>query len=145
MGKCLALSTTPANSLPRTTQPDRTIKPNTHEGDQFGLDNRNVKLYEYTNSKGKKIHIRQDKAASYEKGGVGDQSPQFNAALNDPLSLKLQRLREESAYDADLNCQVTALKFFEKISMCSSNNIYLIVAGNDITAFNSLSAYSTPR
>src|SRR5690606_38909479 len=50
-----------ANGIPRSAQPDRTIKPNTPEGAALGLDSRNVKLYEYTNSRGDKIHIRQDK------------------------------------------------------------------------------------
>lgn len=77
-----------ANGIPRSAQPDRTIKPNTPEGKQLGLDNRNVKLYEYTNSSGQKIHIRQDKAASYGQGGIGDQKPHFNAG---PAGQKLKQ------------------------------------------------------
>jgi uncharacterized protein RhaS with RHS repeats len=77
-----------ANRIPRSAQPDRTIKPNTPEGNELGLDNRNVKLYEYTNSDGQKIHIRQDKAASYGQGGIGDQKPHFNAG---PAGSKLRQ------------------------------------------------------
>jgi hypothetical protein len=68
-----------ANGIPKSAQPDRTIKPNTPEGNQLGLDGRNVKQYEYTNSSGQKISIRQDKAAGYGQGGVGDQKTHFNA------------------------------------------------------------------
>lgn len=35
--------------------------------------------YEYTNNKGEKIIIRQDKPAKYGEGGRGDQGPHFNA------------------------------------------------------------------
>jgi len=64
------------NGIPRSQQPDRTIKPNTPEGDKAGLDNRNIKQYEYTNSKGEKVIIRQDKPATYKNGS---QPPHFNA------------------------------------------------------------------
>lgn len=77
-----------ANGIPKSAQPDRTIKPNTREGNQLGLDDRNVKLYEYTNSNGQKIHIRQDRAASYGQGGAGDQTPHFNAG---PAGEKLKQ------------------------------------------------------
>jgi len=77
-----------ANGIPKSAQPDRTIKPNTREGDQLGLDGRNVKLYEYTNSSGQKIHIRQDRPASYGQGGVGDQTAHFNAG---PAGQKLKQ------------------------------------------------------
>ena len=77
-----------ANGIPKSAQPTRTIKPNTPEGSQLGLDNRNVKLYEYTNSSGQKIHVRQDKAASYGQGGVGDQKSHFNAG---PAGQKLKQ------------------------------------------------------
>ena len=77
-----------ANGIPKSAQPDRTIKPNTLEGDKLGLDNRNVKLYEYTNSNGQKVHIRQDKAATYNQGGVGNQTPHFNAG---PAGSKLKQ------------------------------------------------------
>ena len=68
------------NGIPRSAQPLRTIKPNTPEGVKLGLGDRNVVLYEYLNSAGKKIHIRLDKPASYgAPGGVGDQGWHFNA------------------------------------------------------------------
>jgi len=67
------------NGIPRSQQPETTIKPNTPADDKAGLDSRNVKQYEYTNSKGEKIVIRQDKPASYGQGGVGDQGPHYNA------------------------------------------------------------------
>ena len=47
-----------------------------------------IKLYEYTNSSGQKIHIRQDRAASYGQGGVGDQKSHFNAG---PAGSKLKQ------------------------------------------------------
>ncbi len=59
-----------ANGIPRSQQPDNTIKPNTPEGKKAGLDNRNVKQYDYTNSKGEKVSIRQDKAVTYPDGGT---------------------------------------------------------------------------
>lgn len=68
-----------ANGIPKSAQPDKTIKPNTPDGNAAGLDGRNVQQHEYTNSNGDKISIRQDKAASYGEGGKGDQSPHFNA------------------------------------------------------------------
>ena len=67
------------NGIPNSQQPDQTVKPNTPEGNAAGLDNRNVKQYEYTNSKGEKVLIRQDKPAAYGQGGTGDQGPHFNA------------------------------------------------------------------
>lgn len=65
------------NGVPRSQQPDKTIKPNTPEGDKASLDNRNVKQYEYTNSNGEKVVIRQDKPPTYPDGGT--QPPHFNA------------------------------------------------------------------
>jgi HNH/Endo VII superfamily nuclease toxins len=72
-----------SNGIPRSAQPDRAIKANTPAGKAAGLDSRNVKQYEYTNSKGEKITIRQDKAAEYGSGGAGDQAPHFNAGQQD--------------------------------------------------------------
>ena len=66
-----------ANRIPQSKQPDKTIRPGTKEGDKKGLDDRNVVLYEYTNSDGEKIHIREDKPATYKDGGK--QGPHFNA------------------------------------------------------------------
>jgi len=58
-----------ANGVPRSQQPDKTVKPNTPDDKKAGLDSRNVKQYEYTNSKGEKVIIRQDKPANYPDGG----------------------------------------------------------------------------
>jgi len=70
-----------ANGIPLSRGPNRTIKPNTPEGINAGLrSGDNVRLYEYTNSSGQKIWIREDKAASYgAPGGRGDQGPHFNS------------------------------------------------------------------
>ncbi|MBX2921176.1 MAG: hypothetical protein KF746_03210, partial [Chitinophagaceae bacterium] len=76
------------NSIPRSQQPDKTIKPNTPEGDKAGLDNRNVRQYEYTNSKGEKVIVREDKPAQYNSGGTGDQGPHFNAGKASDNKLK---------------------------------------------------------
>ena len=68
-----------ANGIPRSAQPNKTIKPNTPGGKAAGLDSRNTRQHEFTNSKGEKISIRQDKAAKYNSGGKGDQSNHYNA------------------------------------------------------------------
>lgn len=61
-----------------------------------------------------------------------EQKYYFNAAIDEPLILVLQTLRDESAYDADPNSEITALEFIEKISKCTSEKLYLIVAGDDV-------------
>jgi RHS repeat-associated protein len=66
-----------ANGIPRSAQPDAVIKPGTPAGNAAGLDSRNVRQYEFTNSKGEKVSIREDKAATYPDGG--SQSRHFNA------------------------------------------------------------------
>lgn len=44
------------------------------------MDKRNVKQYEFTNSKGEKVIIRQDKPAKYgAPNGRGDQGKHYNA------------------------------------------------------------------
>ncbi len=69
-----------ANDIPLSRGPEKIIKPNTPEGRAAGLRGDNVRLYEYTNSSGQKIWIREDKAASYgAPGGKGDQGPHFNS------------------------------------------------------------------
>src|SRR5262249_25382688 len=69
-----------ANEIPLSRGSDKTIKPNTDAGRAAGLRGDNVRLYEYTNSSGQKIWIREDKAASYgAPGGRGDQGPHFNS------------------------------------------------------------------
>ncbi|WP_315087434.1 RHS repeat domain-containing protein [Bacteroides heparinolyticus] len=72
-----------ANGIPRSQQPDKTVKPNTPEGEKAGLDSRNIKQYEYTNSKGEKVTIRQDKPANYLDGGR--QPAHYNAGKNKKL------------------------------------------------------------
>jgi hypothetical protein len=83
------------NSIPKSQQPDKTVKPNTPEGDKAGLDNRNVKQYEYTNSKAEKVIIRQDKPAQYNDGGTGDQPPHFNAGKASDSKLKQHHYYDE--------------------------------------------------
>jgi RHS repeat-associated protein len=65
------------NGIPQSAQPDSVSKPGTPEGDAAGLDSENVRQYEYTNSRGEKISIREDKPASYPDGG--SQPAHFNA------------------------------------------------------------------
>lgn len=77
------------NGIPKSQQPDRTIKPNTPDGKEAKLDERNVRQYEYTNSKGEKVVIREDKPATYNDGGKGDQGPHFNAGQNPSKGGKL--------------------------------------------------------
>ena len=43
------------------------------------LDERNVRMYEYTNDKGEKILIREDRPAKYDDGGKGHQGGHFNS------------------------------------------------------------------
>lgn len=50
------------------------------------LDNDNVKLNEFTNSKGEKVLIRQDKPALYKDGGM--QPAHFNAGFKKDIKLK---------------------------------------------------------
>ena len=65
------------NGVPKSQQPDRTIKPNTEAGNAAGLRDDNVVQYEFTNFKGEKVIIRQDKTTIYPDGGV--QPPHYNA------------------------------------------------------------------
>ena len=74
------------NGIPKSQQPDKVIKPNTPEGKEMKLDNDNVKLYEFTNSKGEKVLIRQDKPALYKDGGM--QPAHFNAGFKKDIKLK---------------------------------------------------------
>ena len=73
------------NGIPRSQQPDKIIKPNTPEGNNYRLDDRNVKIYEFTNSKGESVLIRQDKSVNY---GDGYQPEHFNAGLKQDKKLK---------------------------------------------------------
>lgn len=65
------------------------IYPRTERGDEIGLDDRNVRQYEYTNSDGVRISIREDKPATYGDSGDGDQGPHFNAGRSGPPGTKL--------------------------------------------------------
>jgi len=73
------------NGVPRSQQPDKMIKPNTLEDNEYRLDNRNVKIYEFTNSKGETVLIRQDKSVNY---GDGYQPEHFNAVLKQDIKPK---------------------------------------------------------
>lgn len=68
-----------ANGVARSAKPDEVIKVGSDKGKAAKLDQRNVRQYEHTNSEGKKISVREDKAAKYGDGGKGDQTPHFNA------------------------------------------------------------------
>ncbi len=74
------------NGVPKSQQPDRTIKPNTEAGNAAGLRDDNVVQYEFTNSKGEKVIIRQDKTTTYPDGGV--QPPHYNAGKSSDNKLK---------------------------------------------------------
>ena len=74
------------NGIPRSQQPDRTVKPYTEAGNTAGLKEENVVLYEFTNSKGEKITIRHDRATTYPDGGY--QPPHYNAGKSDDNKLK---------------------------------------------------------
>ena len=74
------------NGIPRSQQPDRTVKPNTEAGNDAGLRNGNVVQYEFTNSKGEKVTIRQDQATTYSDGGY--QAPHYNAGNSSDNKLK---------------------------------------------------------
>lgn len=52
----------------------------------FSLSLQNTRLYEFTNSVGDKVKIRQDKAIRYKDGG--NQAPHFNAGKKDDSKLK---------------------------------------------------------
>jgi RHS repeat-associated protein len=67
-----------ANNIPVSKSPDRVIKPDSPEGNQIALrPGENVRLYEYTNSNGQKIWIREDKSITYSDGS--SQGPHFNS------------------------------------------------------------------
>ena len=74
------------NGVPKSQQPDRTIKPNTEAGNAAGLRDDNVVQYEFTNSKGEKVIIRQDKTTTYPDGGV--QPPHYNTGKSSDNKLK---------------------------------------------------------
>jgi HNH/Endo VII superfamily nuclease toxins len=66
------------NDIPTTKQPDRTIKPGTPDGNAAGLlPGKNLRQYEFTNSKGNKVNIREDAPTTYPDGG--SQGPHFNS------------------------------------------------------------------
>jgi HNH/endonuclease VII toxin of polymorphic toxin system component len=77
-----------ANDIPRSASPDHVYRPGTDRGKEMGLDERNVRLYEYTNSRGEKIWIREDKAVRYGENGRGNQPAHFNAG---PAGEKLRQ------------------------------------------------------
>ena len=74
------------NGVPKSQQTDRTIKPNTEAGNAAGLRDDNVVQYEFTNSKGETVIIRQDKTTTYPDGGV--QPPHNNAGKSSDNKLK---------------------------------------------------------
>ena len=74
------------NGIPRSQQPDRTVKPNTEAGKAAELRKGNIVQYEFTNSKGERVIIRQDQAAIYSDGGY--QPPHYNAGMSTDNKLK---------------------------------------------------------
>lgn len=66
-----------ANDIPVSQQPEKVIKPGTAEGDAAGLTDENARQYEFENSKGQKISIREDKPKTYPDGKR--QGPHFNS------------------------------------------------------------------
>jgi hypothetical protein len=71
------------NGVPMSMQPSKTVSPNQYEEwKKYELDKRNLRLYIFNlviDLKLKTIYIREDKAAHYNEGGKGDQTPHFNA------------------------------------------------------------------
>lgn len=55
----------------------------TIEGKNAGLDSRNVKQFEFKNSKGENVTIRQDKSTTYPDGG--SQPNHYNAGKEKKL------------------------------------------------------------
>ena len=77
------------NEVPVTQQPKQVLTPPTPKGAQFELDDRNKRLYIFKRFTGlfsrkqfPDIHIREDRAASYEQD-QGDQAPHFNSGPAD--------------------------------------------------------------
>jgi hypothetical protein len=65
------------NGIPRSQQPDKSYKvKETSKGKETGKE---LRQYEYTNSKGEKITIRKDNPTKYKEGGKGDQGEHYNA------------------------------------------------------------------
>jgi hypothetical protein len=71
--------------IPNAEQPQIVIKPDTPDGERYGLDERNVRLYIFRAIKNlfggifrRETHLREDKDAFYVKG-EGEQAPHFNA------------------------------------------------------------------
>jgi hypothetical protein len=65
------------NGIPRTAQPDKTIK--VDEVSKGKPTGKKLREYQYTNSKGEKVSIRKDNKTTYSEGGVGDQGDHYNA------------------------------------------------------------------
>jgi RHS repeat-associated protein len=65
------------NGIPRSTQPDRTIK--VDEVSKGKPTGKKLREYQYTNSKGEKVSIRKDNKTTYPEGGQGDQGDHYNA------------------------------------------------------------------
>ena len=80
------------NGIPRSQQPNKTIKPDTKEGQAAGLREGNIKQYEYTNSKGERITIRQDAPHTYPDGGK--QKGHYNAGKTNADKLKQHHYHE---------------------------------------------------
>jgi hypothetical protein len=66
------------NNIPTSSSP-REILPGSREAEdlELKLDERNVRVYKYVDSKGKVVYIREDRYAPYPNDG-GHQGPHFN-------------------------------------------------------------------
>jgi hypothetical protein len=67
-----------ANDVPTSAQPDTTYTPDSPEQPpDMPLDDRNVRLYQFTDSGGNPVYIREDLPVEYPDGGY--QGPHFNS------------------------------------------------------------------
>jgi len=70
-------------NIPMSKQPEAVIYPQTSKGQEYSLDDRNVRLYIFNLIIGVvaiEYHIREDKKAFYgDKDGRGNQPPHFNS------------------------------------------------------------------
>lgn len=72
-------------NIPMSQHPDDVVYPNTSIGDEYDLDDRNVRLYVFNMGLITiAIHIREDKEAFYVDGDEkSNQSPHFNSGRKD--------------------------------------------------------------
>lgn len=80
--------------IPMGQQPEEVIYPHTDMGDEYDLDDRNVRLYIFSIIIGAvafEYHLREDKEAFYgAERGKGDQLPHFNSGESKGSDKKLR-------------------------------------------------------